>query len=358
LMGSTFGKNIKISVFGESHGEAIGVTIDGLPAGIKLSLEDIKDDMQRRSSNSNAASTQRKEADISNILSGFYNGYTTGSPLCAVIKNSDMHSNDYNELLNTPRPGHADYTAHIKYNGFADMRGGGHFSGRLTAPLVFAGAVARAFLKSQGVYVGAHILQIGNVLDKSFDPVCVSHDELISIKNKDLCVLNSESGDKMNAQILQAKEDETSIGGIIECAAVGVKVGVGDPLFDSVESYISHLLFSIPAVKGVEFGDGFEVSKSDGFNSNDAPFIESGEISFKTNHSGGILGGISNGMPIILRVAFKPTPSIAKMQHTVNLNTKTNEIIKIKGRHDTCIVPRAVVVVEAAVMIGLMDLML
>ncbi|QCX34708.1 chorismate synthase [Caloramator sp. E03] len=356
-MSGVWGENIKFSIFGESHGKAIGITIDGLPPGINLNIEEIEYEMRRRAPGQNEFSTPRKETDSFEILSGYFNNYTTGTPLCAIIWNKNQESKDYNELRNILRPGHADYTGYVKYEGFNDYRGGGHFSGRLTAPLVFAGAVAKQILALKRILIGSHIYQIGNIKDVPFDKVKINEDCIKNLNKSTFPVLDEEKGEEMKRLILEAKNDLDSVGGVIEAAAINLPKGLGSPFFDSVESKISHLLFSIPAVKGVEFGMGFEISKLKGSEANDEFYIENEEIKTRTNNNGGILGGITNGMPLIFRAAFKPTPSIAKTQKTVDVLKKENVELKIKGRHDPCIVQRAVPVVEAVTAMAILDLL-
>lgn len=356
-MSGVWGQNIKFSIFGESHGKAIGITIDGLPPGINLNIEEIEYEMRRRAPGQNEFSTTRKETDSFEILSGYFNDYTTGTPLCAVIWNKNQESKDYNELKNILRPGHADYTGYVKYEGFNDYRGGGHFSGRLTAPLVFAGAVAKQVLKLKKILIGSHIYQIGNIMDMAFDKVNVNEECLKKLNKSTFPVLDEEKGEEMKTLILEAKNDLDSVGGVVEAAAINLPAGLGSPFFDSIESKISHLLFSIPAVKGVEFGMGFEISKLKGSEANDEFYIEDGKIKTRTNYNGGILGGITNGMPLIFKAAFKPTPSIAKTQKTVDISKKENVELKIKGRHDPCIVQRAVPVVEAVTAMAILDLL-
>ncbi|WZL73190.1 chorismate synthase [Clostridiaceae bacterium 35-E11] len=357
-MSGTWGRNIRYSIFGESHGEGIGIVLDGLPSGIALDMEAIKKELSRRRPGQNPFSTPRQEKDQFEILSGYFHDRTTGTPLCAVIYNTNQHSKDYDALKTVMRPGHADYTGYMKYKGFQDYRGGGHFSGRLTAPMVFAGAVAKQILKAKGIIIGSHIAQIGNVYDQYFDDVAISFEEMKQLQNKDFPVIDEEKGAAMKELILQTKSQQDSIGGMIEAAILDLPVGIGEPFFDSVESILSHLLFSIPAVKGVEFGTGFDISQMKGSQANDEFYVKDGEIKTVTNHNGGILGGITNGMPLIFRVAFKPTPSIGKIQKTIDIFKKENREIKVQGRHDPCIVLRAVPVVEAAAAIGILDLLL
>ena len=354
---SEFGKILRVSVFGQSHGKAIGVQIDGLPAGEEIDPEELQRFLDRRKPGTSPLSTARKEADMPEFLSGLENGRTCGAPLCAVIWNSGQHSADYTELRDKPRPGHADYTALIKWDGRADMRGGGHFSGRLTAPLCIAGGIAKQILARRGVYVGAHLSSVGYAQDMLFPPRPTK--ELFdALAAKPFPVLNDHAGEAMQTAILAAKESLDSVGGAIECAAVGLPAGLGDPMFDGVESRLAAALFGIPAVKGVEFGEGFHAARLRGSENNDPFVMEENRIRTETNHAGGVLGGITTGMPIVLRVAFKPTPSIGKPQKTVSLSAMENAELQIRGRHDPCIAHRAVPVVEAVTAAVLLDLLL
>ncbi|QGU93984.1 chorismate synthase [Clostridium bovifaecis] len=357
-MSGVWGNKIKYSIFGESHGKSIGIIIDGLPSGIDLDLEEIDREMRRRAPGKNKLTTARNEKDEFEIQSGYFNGKTTGTPLCIMIKNSDQHSRDYEKTKNLLRPAHADYTGFIKYSGFNDYRGGGHFSGRLTAPIVFAGAVAKQILREKGIIIGSHIKSIGSIEEDYFDDINIKEELLNRLANKEFPTMDEEKALKMKDEILKCKEKMDSIGGVVEGAILNLPPGIGSPFFNSVESTISSLLFSIPAVKGVEFGAGFNISKMKGSEANDEFYIEDGNIKTYTNNNGGILGGITNGMPIVFRVAFKPTPSIAKEQKTVELVSKENTTIKIQGRHDPCIVQRAVPIVEAAAAIGILELVL
>ncbi len=355
-MSSSIGKIFKISVFGESHSDAIGVVIDGIPSGLKLNLDQIAFEMKRRAPGNNVFSTPRKESDLPQIKSGFFEGKTTGTPLCAVIENTNTRSRDYkSDIL---RPSHADFTAKERYLGFSDYRGGGHFSGRLTAPIVFAGAIAKQYLKTCGVEIFAHIKSVYDVEDSFFDSVNFDKEKAEKLKTMELPVLDNEKIEPIKSAILSAKTDLDSVGGVIECAAIGLKAGIGNPLFESVESRLSQIMFSVPAVKGIEFGAGFEISQMRGSQANDSFYVESGTIKTKTNNNGGINGGITNGMPLIFRVAIKPTPSIARKQQTVNYKEMSNCELEIEGRHDPCIVQRAVSVIEAACAITLADLYL
>ncbi len=352
-MSSMTGKNIKISVFGQSHSEAIGVVIDGLPTGIKLDFEEIYAFMARRAPGNNAFSTTRKEADKPEIISGLAEGYTCGAPLCAVIKNTNTRSGDYSNLKDCPRPSHADFAASIRYNGFNDIAGGGHFSGRLTAPLCFAGAVCMQILKQKGIDIKAHIYSIADIKDTPFDLVSITSEHIAS---KDFPVINDAQGKLMQDKILEAKVQADSVGGIIECAVTGVKAGYGSPMFDGIENIIAKNIFGVPAVKGIEFGNGFDCTLLKGSENNDSYRIKDGKIVTETNNSGGITGGISTGMPIVFKVAMKPTPSIGKEQKSVSLSKNENADLIINGRHDPCIVQRAVPVIEAVAAISILDI--
>lgn len=357
-MSGTWGNNIKLSIFGESHGKAIGIVIDGLPGGISLDFEAINKEMQRRAPGKNKISTPRKEKDEFDILSGYFNNKTTGTPLSALIYNTNQRSRDYEKTKSIMRPGHADFTGYIKYEGFNDYRGGGHFSGRITAPLVFAGAVAKQILEKKNIIIGSHIKSIGIIDENSFDAVNINEDILKKIIRKEFPVINDEKGTQMKELILNASEQQDSVGGIVETAIVNMPCGIGSPFFDSVESKLAHILFSIPAVKGVEFGAGFNIAVMKGSESNDECYIDGDNIKTYTNNNGGLLGGISNGMPILFRTAFKATPSIGKVQRTIDIEKRENTEVKVEGRHDPCIVPRAVPVVEAAAAIAVLDLLI
>ncbi|MBO5410485.1 MAG: chorismate synthase [Clostridia bacterium] len=357
-MSCNFGNNIKITIFGQSHSDAMGAVIDNLPAGIAIDEEKIAAFMARRAPGQNEFSTPRKEADKVRIVSGLVDGKTCGAPLCGIIENSNTRSADYDKLRFLPRPAHSDYAAFMKHNGFNDIRGGGNFSGRLTAPLCFAGAVCMQALESKGISIGAHVASIGKVDGMRFDPVAVNSADFEAVKAKAFPVINDEKGEEMKAAIINAKKNADSIGGTIECAVLGVKAGIGEPIFDGIENRISAAVFGIPAVKGIEFGLGFESSRLCGSENNDEFTAENGEIRTLTNNHGGILGGISSGMPIIFRCAIKPTPSIGREQHTVNIMTGESEVLSIGGRHDPCIVQRAVPCVEAAAAIVIADFIL
>jgi chorismate synthase len=354
-MSSQYGKKLTISIFGQSHSPAIGVNIEGLPAGIAVDMDALRKFLARRAPGQNELATARTEEDTPEILSGLVNGITCGVPLAAIIRNNDTRSADYRELRDIPRPSHADYAAHIKYKGHQDVAGGGHFSGRLTAPLCLAGGICLQILHTLGIEIGAHILRIGGAEDDAFDPVRISAADFALIRGKPLPLLRHEAGDSMRAVILEAKEKGNSVGGIVECAAIGLPAGLGDPMFDGIENRIAGIVFGIPAVKGIEFGSGFGGAERTGSQNNDSFYMEVGSVKTTTNNSGGILGGITNGMPVLFRTAFKPTPSIAMAQESVSLSRSENTVLQIKGRHDPCIVPRAVPCVEAAAAIALYD---
>ena len=357
-MPSIYGEKLKVSVFGQSHSQAIGVVIDGLPAGFKIDMDELSRFMARRAPGQGKHTTARKEADLPEFVSGIVDDTTCGAPVCALIRNTDTRSGDYANLRDVPRPSHADYAAYLKFGSAHDIRGGGHFSGRLTAPLCIAGGIALQMLKSRGIHIGAHIASIGNIQDTRFDPVNVSMDDFDRIAQNGFPVLNKQSCDKMLSEIESARMDEDSIGGTIECAAIGMPPALGDALFGGLEGKLSLALFGIPAVKGVEFGSGFASAQMRGSQNNDPFVMCDGAVKTLTNNAGGILGGISTGMPIVFRVAIKPTPSIGKVQHSVSLSRGEDTDLVISGRHDPCIVPRAVPVVEAVTALALMDIML
>lgn len=353
---NTYGKKLQISIFGQSHSPAIGVTIDGLPAGFEIDFDALDAFCARRAPGQNALSTARRESDKPEFVSGLVDGKTCGAPLCAIIRNGDFRSRDYDKLREVPRPAHADYAASVKFGGHNDIRGGGQFSGRLTAPLCIAGGIALQILAAKGIAIGAHICETAGISDERYNPVTVCEKDFA--RRGEFPTLNREAGEKMAQAILDAKRDGDSVGGIIECAVVGVKAGYGSPMFDGIENAISQAIFAIPAVKGIEFGAGFEVSRLRGTQNNDCFETDGENVRTKTNNSGGILGGITNGMPIIFRAAFKPTPSVATEQDSVNLADMENCKLVIDGRHDPCVVPRAVPAVEAAAAIAILDIIL
>lgn len=353
-MSSTYGDQLKLSIFGESHGTAIGMTLDGIPAGLPVDFTKLQDFLRRRAPGNNVYSTPRNEADMPEFLSGLADGYTCGAPIAAIIRNTNTRSGDYDNLKDCPRPGHADYPAQVKYEGYQDAAGGGHFSGRLTAPLCIAGGLCKQWLAARGIQIGAHLAAIAGITDDPVDPLSPALDEI----QKDFPVYNKNAGERMQQAITDARNEGDSVGGIIECFITGVPAGLGDPMFDGIENKIAKIVYGIPAVKGLEFGSGFEGTALKGSENNDAYAIENGKIVTASNNAGGILGGISTGMPIVFRVAIKPTPSIAKPQQSVSLSAMTPQELIIKGRHDPCIAPRAVPVVEAAAAIAIFDLIL
>ena len=356
-MSSEFGNIIRVSVFGQSHGRAIGVVVDGLPAGEAIDLEELQRFLDRRRPGTGPLSTARKENDVPEFLSGLEGGKTCGAPLCAVIKNADQHSKDYGELADKPRPGHADFTAWAKWGGRADMRGGGHFSGRLTAPLCVAGGIAKQILARRGIFVGAHLASVAGICDRPF-PLYPTAALFSEIAAKPFPVLDEAAGERMRAAILEAKNDLDSVGGVIECAAAGLPAGLGEPMFGGVENRLAAALFGIPAVKGVEFGEGFRAAELRGSENNDPFTVEDGEIRAETNRAGGILGGITTGMPLVLRAAVKPTPSIGRPQKTVRLSAMEAAELTVHGRHDPCVAHRAVPVAEAVTAAVLLDMLL
>lgn len=361
-MSSNLGTSLKLSVFGQSHGRAIGLTMDGLPSGEVIDLVELQSFLDRRRPGTSGATTARKEADRPEFLSGVVetgeNEVTTcGFPLAAVIYNSDQRSSDYEDLRTNPRPSHADYTAYVKYGDARDMRGGGHFSGRLTAPLCIAGGICRQILARRGIFVGAHLQRVGDVYDEPF-PAEPSKELLEEVAGRSPAVLSEDSGKKMLEEIYNARMDSDSVGGVIECVVTGMPAGVGGPMFDGVENELAKALFGIPAVKGVEFGNGFDAASLRGSENNDAFTVRDGKVCTETNRSGGIQGGITNGMPVLFRVAVKPTPSIARPQKTVDLTTMEETELVINGRHDPCIALRAVPVVEAVAAVVITDLLL
>lgn len=352
-MSSTYGDRIKLSIFGQSHGAAIGMTLDGVPAGLPVDMEQLQTFLNRRAPGQNAYSTPRREEDRPEFLSGIVDGYTCGAPITAIIRNHNTRSGDYVELKDCPRPGHADYTAQVKYNGYQDAAGGGHFSGRLTAPLCIAGGLCKQWLEAKGIHIGAHLSVCAGIAD---DPVFLDWTEPDLDKiGTDFPVLNPEAGLKMQDKIDEARKEGDSVGGLIECIVTDLPVGLGDPMFGGMESRIAQIVYGIPAVKGLEFGSGFTGSYLRGSQNNDSFVIKDGKICTLRNYAGGILGGITNGMPLVFQVAIKPTPSIARKQQSVSLSAMEPKTLEIKGRHDPCIAPRAVPVIEAAAAIAVFD---
>ena len=352
-MKNSFGMHITLTIFGESHGPEIGCVVDGLRPGLRVDEDEIARMLALRRP-AGAISTARVEPDPFRVVSGVWQGRTTGTPLCILIPNREAKSDDYGYFINTPRPGHADYTGFVKYRGYADPRGGGHFSGRLTAPLVAAGAIFLAALREQGIMLGTHIARCAGIADRPFK---ILPDDLKALERSDFPVLDPGRGEAMRDAILSAVNDGDSVGGVLETAVCSLPAGLGNPWFDSLEGVMSHALFSIPAVKGVEFGDGFALAELRGSRANDPFRMNAGRVVTETNHNGGVNGGITNGMPLIFRTVIKPTPSIAVPQQTVDLSTHKNAEITVQGRHDPCIVPRARAVQDAVTAFVLLDLL-
>lgn len=355
-MSSTYGEALRLSIFGQSHGAAIGMTLDGIPAGLPVDCDKLQTFLNRRAPGGYAYTTTRKEADCPEFLSGIVNGFTCGAPIAAIIRNTNTRSGDYGELQDVPRPGHADYTAYIKYGGFQDVAGGGHFSGRLTAPLCIAGGLCKQWLEQKGIRIAAHIVAIGGITDEDVYLDWVNPD-LDSIQS-DFPVINPQSGAKMRQKIAEAKAVGDSLGGLIECIVTGLPAGIGDPMFGGMESRIAQIVYGIPAIKGLSFGSGFSGAYMRGSENNDPFTIDNGKIVTRTNNCGGILGGITTGMPLVFEAAVKPTPSISLPQQSVSLSRQEDVSLEIKGRHDPCIVPRAVPVLEAAAAIAIFDAIL
>ena len=354
-MSSTYGENLKLSIFGQSHGAAIGMVLDGIPAGLPVDLDKLQIFLNRRAPGQNDCSTPRREEDIPEFLGGILDGYTCGAPIAAMIRNKNIRSGDYDTLKDCPRPGHADYTAQIKYGGFQDISGGGHFSGRLTAPLCIAGGLCKQWLEEMGIRIGARIVAIGAATD-NFDvnPVAPQLDQI----GRDFPVFSPAAAQRMREKIADTKASGDSVGGIIECYIVGLPAGLGEPMFGGVESRIAQIVYGIPAIKSVGFGAGYSAGYMLGSQCNDAFTVCDGVVKTVTNNAGGIQGGITNGMPVIFQCAIKPTPSISRPQQSVSLSCGEITSLQIKGRHDPCIVPRAVPVVEAAAAIAIYDLIL
>jgi len=358
-MAYEFGSALKLSIFGTSHGPAVGMLMHGLPADFQLDMARLQRFLRRRAPGTSPLTTQRKEADRPIFLSGIdAEGRTLGTAVCAIIQNTNARSSDYDMLRDVPRPSHADFTAYVKYGGKADLRGGGAFSGRMTAPLCIAGGIALQILQQAGIMVGAHLQQVGSVQDAAFDPVSLTEPQVTAAGEKAFPVLDDTAGAAMQQVIADAKGKGDSVGGAVECAVLGLSAGIGGPLLEGLESLLSPILFAIPGVRGVEFGDGFSAAGMYGSAYNDPFCIHNGAVRTVTNHSGGILGGISTGMPQILRIAFKPTPSIALPQRSVSLSRMEETTLHIQGRHDPCIALRAVPCVEAAVALALLEALL
>ena len=354
-MSSTYGESLKLSIFGQSHGPAIGMTLDGIPAGMAVDPDKLQAFLQRRAPGQHDWATPRREEDKPEFLAGIVDGFTCGAPIAAIIHNKNTRSGDYANLKDCPRPGHADYTAQIKYGGFQDPAGGGHFSGRLTAPLCIAGGLCLQWLEEMGIRIVARIASVGGMCDKAyFDPVAPQIDQVC----KEFPTLSPIAAEQMKGFISSINDTGDSVGGIIECAVVGLPAGLGEPMFGGVESRIAQIMYGIPAVKSLDFGAGYTSGYMRGSQCNDGFVIEDGKIKTLTNNAGGILGGITNGMPVIFQVAIKPTPSISMPQNSVSLSRHENQQLTVQGRHDPCIVPRAVPVVEAAAALAIYDLIL
>lgn len=349
-MSSSYGENLKVTIFGQSHSPAIGMTLEGIPAGSEIDMEELGRFLSRRAPGKNAYSTPRKEADLPEFLCGVVDNVTCGTPITAIIRNTNTRSSDYSLLKRIPRPGHADYTAEIKFGGNQDYAGGGHFSGRLTAPLCIAGGICKQLLLKEGIEIITRIFSIGKIKDCG---------ELSSsTAEKDFPVVNDECGEKMKEYIAEKRAIGDSVGGIIECVINGLPVGLGDPMFGGMENRIANAVFGIPAVKGIEFGNGFGCAELTGSENNDSYILVDGEIKTETNNCGGILGGITNSMPLTFKAAFKPTPSVSAAQKSVDITKMEEAELIVPGRHDPCIVPRAVPCVEAAAAIAVYDALL
>ncbi len=357
-MSSEFGKLLRISIFGQSHGTAVGVVMDGLPAGEQIDWQQVQNFLRRRSPGQTELTSARSESDLPEILSGLLDQTTCGAPLCAIFRNQDVKSADYEQFRRYPRPSQADYPAFLRYHNFQDLRGGGHFSGRLTAPLCFAGAVALQILQRHGITIGGHIAAIGNAADQPLSPVLVTAEQLAQLQRQQMPFCDIAAGSAMLQQVRQAAAEGDSVGGVIEAAAVGLPGGWGNPIFDGIESRLAAALFAIPAVRGVEFGSGFSAARMRGSEHNDPWCMQEGKVVTAGNHHGGVLGGITTGMPLLVRVAFKPTASIAQPQQTVDLQTGTNTVLTISGRHDPCIALRATPCVESVLAAVLLDYLL
>lgn len=355
-MSSTYGENLKLAIFGQSHAPAIGMNLDGIPAGLAVDLNELQDFLNRRAPGQNDYSTPRKEEDRPEFLCGIVDGYTCGAPITAIIHNTNTRSKDYSNLKDCPRPGHADYTAQIKYNGYQDVAGGGHFSGRLTAPLCIAGGLCLQWLKQKNIRVFAHIVSIGGIVDEPVYLDWINPDP--SVIQKDFPVINASAGAQMRQVISQVRTEGDSVGGLVECIVTGLPAGLGEPMFGGMESKIAQIVYGIPAVKGLDFGSGFSGSYMRGSQNNDDYQIVDGKVKTVTNNAGGILGGITNGMPLVFQAAIKPTPSITKSQNSISLSKMENTTLQVQGRHDPCIVPRAVPVIEAAAAVAVFDALL
>lgn len=359
-MASVFGNVLHLSIFGQSHSPAIGCSLDGIPAGIPVDTEALQEFLDRRAPGRDKTATARREADTAHLIAGIVDGHTSGAPIAGIIENTNTRSKDYSGLRRTPRPGHADYAARIKYGNFHDVAGGGHFSGRLTAPLCVAGAIAIQALETQGIKVMAHIAQVGGTSDLPMDDMAYREADRKAILDNTLPCIDAAAAGRMREEIIDARDNLDSVGGIVECGIYGLPAGIGDPMFDGLENRIAQIVFGIPAVKGIEFGMGFAVAAMRGSENNDAFRIdpETDTPVVASNNAGGILGGISTGAPVMWRMAVKPTPSIAREQESIDMDHNENAKLEVHGRHDPCIVPRAVPVAEAAAALAVLDAML
>ena len=357
-MSSTFGNSLHLSIFGQSHSEAIGCSLDGLPAGIPVDLEALQSFCDRRAPGRDETATKRREADQVHVLCGIHEGHTCGAPFAAVIQNTNTRSKDYSGLRRVPRPGHADWPAYVRYGNWHDVAGGGHFSGRLTAPLCIAGGIAIQTLATADIKVVAHIQQVSDVHDTKLNDLVFDEAQQQAVLENSLPCIDEAAAQAMRKTILDARDAQDSVGGMVECAVYGVPAGIGDPMFDGIENRIAQIAFGIPAVKGLEFGAGFEVAHMRGSENNDPYRIVEGRVRPQSNNAGGALGGITTGAPIVFRIALKPTPSISRQQESVNLEDMADAELSIQGRHDPCIVPRAVPVAEAAAALAVLDAML
>ncbi|WP_251423917.1 chorismate synthase [Veillonella agrestimuris] len=354
-MSSSFGKTIQVSTFGASHGYAIGGVVDGLPCGHTIDIEELQRFLKRRAPGQNQLQTQRKEADVPEFLSGLVDGMLSGSPLAFMIRNTSQHSSDYNNLRDIPRPSHADFTARMRYGDKVDMRGGGHFSARLTAPLCVAGGIALQLLREKGIHIHGHLKQVGPITDAPIDMVNPDMKALAAIAEEPIAMIDSEQRQAVEALVMNLKKDGNSTGGIVEVVATGLPIGLGNPNFDGIENRLARVIFGVPAIKGISFGGGFDMCSAFGSDVNDAFTMDNGRITTTTNYSGGIQGGITNGLPLIMQVGIKPTPSIYKEQHSVSLSQQEDTMLVIKGRHDPCVALRAVPVIEAVTALVILD---
>ncbi len=358
-MSSVWNRTLILSIFGESHGSAVGMVLDHLPAGEPVDLEELRAFTRRRTAKKgDNTSTARTEPDLPELISGFYRGKTTGTPLVGIIKNTDTRSKDYGNLEYLARPGHADYTGRLRYHGANDLRGGGHFSGRLTAPLTLAGGICKQILERRGIRIASHVLSIKDISEQRFDPVNLSIETAEALQKMQFPLLDPSMEAKMRAVIEEARLQQDSVGGVVECGILGLPAGIGSPIFDGIENVLSSILFGVPAVKGIEFGEGFGSSLLYGSQNNDPFYLDHGQVKTRTNHHGGILGGISSGMPVIFRAAVKPTSSISQPQQTIDMQAMEEAELVVRGRHDPCVAVRAAVVIEAAANIAILDLMM